>query len=119
MDNSIGHFHDFSVFNTLRREARAPAEDNPETLRQVARQFEAIFVQLMMKSLRETVPDGGLINDDSLRFYRDMMDQQLSLDVAAGRGIGLASAIERQLGRGLNAEGDALRLSMTGKDSSS
>lgn len=116
MDNSIGHFHDFSVFNTLRREARAPAEDNPETIREVARQFEAIFVQMMMKTMRETVPEGGLINDDSLKFYREMMDQQLSMNVAAGEGIGLASAIERQLGRGLNAEGDALRLSIRGKD---
>lgn len=116
MDNSIGHFHDFSVFNTLRRDARGPDSDNPETIRQVARQFESIFVQMMMKSMRETVPEGGLLNDDSLRFYQDMMDQQLSLNVAAGEGIGLASAIERQLSQGLSAEADALRLSMSGKE---
>jgi peptidoglycan hydrolase FlgJ len=116
MDNSIGHFHDFSVFNNLRREASAPAGDSPETIRQVARQFEAIFVQMMMKSMRETVPEGGLINDDSMRFYQDMVDQQLSLNVAGGKGIGLAPAIERQLSRGLSAEADALRLSITEKD---
>ena len=87
-------YTDFQGFTALRREAQ---QQSPEAIKEVAKQFESIFVGLMLKSMRDSVPDGGLFNSDTERMYRDMFDKQLSLNIANGPGIGLAAVIERQL----------------------
>lgn len=110
MKPDAAQYHDFSTFNAMRRDARAGGEAQRNTIGEVARQFEAIFVQMMMKSMRDTVEEGGLLNDDSMRFYQDMMDQQLSMDLSAQGGIGLAGTIERQLSPDVVAQ-DAARSS--------
>lgn len=88
-------YADFTKLTQLKKGAR---EENPETIRQVAKQFESLFVQMMMKSMRDTVPENELFGSNSERMYRDMHDKQLSLKIANGKGIGLARVIERQLG---------------------
>ena len=87
-------YTDFQGFTELRREAQ---QKSPEAIKEVAKQFESIFVGLMLKSMRDSVPDGGLFNSETERMYRDMFDKQLSLNIANGKGIGLAAVIERQL----------------------
>ena len=109
-------YHDFSVFNDLRRDARAEGDGKGENIKQVAQQFESIFVQMMMKSMRDTVQEGGLLNDDSMRFYQDMMDQQLSVDLSTQGGIGLAKTIERQLSPDLGARTSSVKLAMGKQD---
>ena len=88
-------YTDFQGLTELRREAR---QQTPEAIKQVAQQFEALFVQMMLKSMRDAVPDGGLFGSDQQRMYQDMFDKQLSMNVSGGRGLGLAAVIERQLG---------------------
>ena len=97
MNIDTPQYHDFSVFSDLRRNARSEGETAEDNVKVVAKQFESIFVQMMMKSMRDTVPEGGLLNDESMRFYQDMMDQQLSLELSQQGGIGMAETIERQL----------------------
>lgn len=116
MKMDAAQYHDFSVFNTLRREARAEGEASSENIKQVAQQFEAIFVQMIMKSMRDTVEEGGLLNGESMRFYQDMMDQQLSIDLSSQGGIGLAGTIERQLSPDLSASASAVKLAMGKQD---
>ncbi|MEQ8485043.1 MAG: flagellar assembly peptidoglycan hydrolase FlgJ [Pseudomonadales bacterium] len=90
------HFADFQAFSALRREA---AQDTPEARRVVARQFEALFVQQLLAQMRQASEvDGGLIDNERLKPYQSMHDQQLALTLAEGGGIGLADAILRQLG---------------------
>ncbi len=65
-----------------------------------AQQFESMFLQMMMKSMREATPQDGLMNSESSRFYTSMLDQQLAQNMAStGKGIGFAKMIEQQLGR--------------------
>ncbi len=73
-----------------RQEAGATSE--------AARQFEALFIQMMLKSMRATAGDGGLFDGAHTRLYQDMFDQQISMDIARGRGMGLAPMIVKQLG---------------------
>lgn len=63
----------------------------------VARQFEALFLQMMLKSMRDTVPEGGLLSSDSMDSYQQMFDSQLSVDLAEGGGVGLAEVIAKQI----------------------
>ncbi len=96
MINKAEVYTDFQGFTALRKEAR---EESPEAIKKVAKQFEALFVQMMMKSMRDAVPDGGLFGSDQQRMYQDMFDKQLSMNISSGRGIGLAAVIERQISR--------------------
>jgi len=87
---------DFNHFAGLR--AAADNRD-PAALREVASQFEALFLQTMLKSMREaSLGDPLFGNSDQHEMYQGMMDQQLALDMASGKGIGLADMLVRQLG---------------------
>lgn len=77
--------------------ARA-VEDAEGSLDAVARQFESLFVQQMLKSMRQAGLGEGLMDSEQSLFYRDMYDQQLSLHLAESGGIGLAEVIKRQMG---------------------
>lgn len=77
--------------------ARA-VEDAEGSLDTVARQFESLFVQQMLKSMRQASLGEGLMDSEQSLFYRDMYDQQLSLHLAEHGGIGLAEVIKRQMG---------------------
>ncbi len=80
------------------------ASNPQEGLKAAAQQFEALFLQQVMKSMRDTVPQDGLLNSDSSRFYTSLLDQQLAQNLASsGKGIGFARLIEQQLGKNLGA----------------
>ncbi len=74
----------------------AAQTNSPQALRAVARQFEAVFTEMMLKSMREATPQDGLFDNDQTRLYTSMLDQQLSQDMA-NKGIGLADVLMRQL----------------------
>ncbi len=87
---------DFSHFAALRRGADG---HDPEVLREVAGQFEALFLESMLKSMREATPGDPLFGDShSHDMYRGLLDQQLAMEMASGKGIGLAEMLVRQLG---------------------
>lgn len=87
---------DFSHFSGLR--AAADNRD-PAALREVAGQFEALFLQTMLKSMREaSLGDPIFGNSDQQEMYQGMLDQQMALEMASGKGIGFADMLVRQLG---------------------
>jgi len=88
-------YTDFSSLTSLKKGAR---ENSPEAIKEVAKQFESLFVQMMLKSMRDTVPENELFGSNAERMYQDMYDKQLSMHISSSRGIGLSNVIERQLG---------------------
>lgn len=96
---------DFSQYGALRRGAE---QNDPAVLREVAGQFEALFVQTLLKNMRQSELAEPLFGaSDQHDMYQEMMDQQLSLSMTRGRGIGLADMLVRQL------DGEALPSSPT------
>mgnify|MGYP006300771755 FL=1 len=89
-------WHDVSGLSGLKHAGR---RNDPEALRAAAEQFEALFVQQMLKSMRDTVPEDGPFASREANTYRDMLDRQLAVDVAASGDFGIADALVRQLGR--------------------
>lgn len=79
--------------------------DDPQALKAAARQFEAVFLQMMLKSMRAATPQTGMFDSDQTRFYQELLDAQLAQVMAARGGTGLAAVIERQLARPGTAEG--------------
>lgn len=90
--------------NGLSKLKQAAKDNSPEALKAVASQFEAMFVNLMLKSMRDATPQDGMFDNEQTRTFTSMLDQQLSQSIAS-RGIGLADIMTRQLTRtaGLNA----------------
>ncbi|HMW76410.1 MAG TPA: rod-binding protein, partial [Rhodocyclaceae bacterium] len=77
----------------------AMAKDPQQGLKEAARQFETMFLQMVMKSMRDATPQDGLMDSDQTRFYTSMLDQQLAQNLASGKGLGFARLIEEQLGQ--------------------
>ncbi|MEW7984255.1 MAG: flagellar assembly peptidoglycan hydrolase FlgJ [Candidatus Thiodiazotropha sp.] len=88
-------YHDFSGLTALKHQAR---EDKAGTADQVARQFESLFVQMMVKQMRQASFGTGLFESKQSEFVRDMYDQQLSLHLSEQRGLGMAKLLRNQLG---------------------
>ena len=83
---------------------RATSRNNPRAaLQQVAKQFEGVFVQMMLKSMRDASFGDPIFDSNQSDFYRDMFDKQVALDLAEKKGIGLAEALVQQLSRHLPA----------------
>jgi len=77
---------------------RLQAKQNPEqALKGVAQQFEAVFLQMLLKSMRDATPQDGPMESEQTRMYTSMLDQQMAQSLSA-RGIGLAEVMLRQLG---------------------
>ena len=95
-------FNDIGFLGALRAEANSAPN---KALEEVASQFEALFLQQMMKSMRDAVPKGDLMNSDHMETFQSMADQQMSLSLSREGGIGLARMLVEQLQtRGLVSE---------------
>ena len=75
---------------------RVASKTDQAGLEAAARQFEALFLGMMLKSMREATPRDSLMDSEQSRLYMSMLDQQLSQSMAA-RGVGLAEIMMRQL----------------------
>jgi flagellar protein FlgJ len=105
-----GVYTDFQGLGKLRAEA---AKDEKSAQREVAQQFEALFIESMLKSMRTASFGDSLTGSDQADMYRDMMDHQLAINLSQSGGIGMADIIERQLGgvgetKGKTASPDAI-----------
>lgn len=88
---------DFHGLNQLRQQA-GQGRNEQQTLRQVAGQFESLFVNMMLKSMRQASLAEGLFDSEQSKVYQDMADQQLASDLSMRGGLGLQDVIMRQLG---------------------
>ena len=76
------------------------AARNPEkTVDKVAEQFESIFINMMLKSMRNATQRSGLMDSQAGRMYESMFDQEVSLHLAKNGSLGLAEKIKSQIQR--------------------
>ena len=91
------NFTDLNSLNSIKKMGRAGDE---QALREVAKQFEAMFVQQLLKTMRATedvFSEGNYDQSSEMKFHRDLMDQQMSLELTKGSGLGLAEALFNQM----------------------
>ena len=88
---------DFQGLAELRRSSNNDRND-ADTMRQVAAQFESLFVNMMLKSMRQASLGEGMFDSSQSDMYRDIADQQLAMDLSSRGGLGLQDIILRQLG---------------------
>jgi flagellar protein FlgJ len=88
--------------NGLNKLRVAAKESSPESIRETAKQFEAMFLNMMLKSMRDATPQESMFESDQTRTYTAMLDQQLSQSLAS-KGMGLADVLIRQLTKNAGA----------------
>ncbi|MFN0314229.1 MAG: rod-binding protein [Burkholderiales bacterium] len=77
---------------------RGRTEKDPEgALKMAAQQFESLVLDIVFKSMRKTVSEGSLFDNESTRLYTDMLDQEMSKKIASSGGLGLADMLLKQL----------------------
>ncbi|OON61013.1 flagellar rod assembly protein/muramidase FlgJ [Massilia sp. KIM] len=85
---------DTKALGELKQGAKA---GSPGALKEAATQFEAMFINMMMKSMRDATPQEGMLDNQQTKMFTSMLDQQTSQNLAK-RGMGLADVLVRQLG---------------------
>lgn len=88
--------------NDIRQQSRSgDSEDKKAALREAAQQFEAIFMKMLLSSMRkaqDVLESDSPFNSESTKFYRDMHDQQMAVELSSNGSLGLTDLIVRQLG---------------------
>jgi len=110
------YYADFSGLEGLKKNVKA---DDPQAIRAAAQQFESLFTDMMLKSMRAAKLGNGLGDSQQSDLYQDMYDQQISLKMAQGKGIGLADMLVQQLTRNSAAKAAAGHVAASGSASSS
>ncbi|USX28241.1 flagellar assembly peptidoglycan hydrolase FlgJ [Oxalobacteraceae bacterium OTU3CINTB1] len=95
---------DIKDMGGLRQSAKA---GGAESLKTASTQFEAMFVNMMMKSMRDASPQDGMMNSEQTKMFTTMLDQQTSQNIAK-KGIGLSDVLIRQLTKTADAQAQAL-----------
>ena len=91
------NYFDLQGLDQLRQKAQG---NSKESIREVANQFESMFASMLIKSMRQTneaFETDSPFNNKNTKFYTDMQDQQLALDISRHGSLGLADALVRQL----------------------
>lgn len=91
---SSSTYLDFNALTQLKGEA---ARDPSKAVRKTAEQFEAYFIQQMMKTMRDSVEKSDLVEGGNMEMYQDLMDKEVSLSMVQRGGMGLADMLERQM----------------------
>ncbi|BBB25151.1 flagellar assembly peptidoglycan hydrolase FlgJ [Amphritea japonica] len=95
-------YTELGEMNKLRQQAR---DNDPKALQSVAEQFEQLFLNMLVKSMRDanaTFSEDSYFNSSQVQFYQEMSDSQLTKELAENKGIGLAEVLVRQLGGNLD-----------------
>ena len=84
--------------------SKSNSQESNEELKAVAEQFEAIFVEQLLKAARQSNLADGLFDNEEVETYRDMLDKEYAKSIATNTSLGIASAIETKFSHVLDKE---------------
>ena len=90
-----------SIIDNARVAAESSLASKPrgdQSLREVAEQFEAIFLNEFIKQARKAKLADDILGSDAQDTYQEMMDRELSTQLSGRVNLGIAEALVRQLG---------------------
>ena len=92
--NPTGLAIDPKALGDLKRRA---AEDPQGALKSVARQFESLLLEQMMRAMRSAAPGESVFDNEATRMFTGVLDQEFARQLATRGGIGLADMMVKQL----------------------
>jgi len=110
MDTRIDTAANLALDTQSLGQLRLQAKQSPDqALKAAAQQFEAVFLNMMLKSMREATPQDGMFDNEQTKMFTGMLDQQLTQNMSS-RGVGLADIMVRQLSQGLGGQPGGAKL---------
>lgn len=98
VEQAVSGTKNLSQANGTVEKSISPAE--AKKIDEASRNFEALLLHQMLKSMWESVPAGGLFGDSNeSQMYRDMFNEALADSISEGQGIGVRDVIVRDLRR--------------------
>ena len=95
--------NNYSDINALSALKANPS--SPQAIHAVAQQVEALFLQMMLKSMRDASAELGEGDSNEMGMYQDMFDKQISLSLSQRQDLGLSALLARQLSNAAAADG--------------
>jgi flagellar protein FlgJ len=80
---------------------------SPQALHAIAQQVDALFLQMMLKSMRDATAGEGEADSNEMGMYQDLFDKQVALSLSQHQDLGLGSMVTRQLAAQAAASGSA------------
>ena len=87
------NYSDLNGLAALKKDPRSP-----QALHAVAQQIDALFLQMMLKSMRDASAEVGESASNEMSMYQDMFDKQIALSLSQHQDMGLGAQLTRQLG---------------------
>ncbi len=89
-----GSYLDFGGLGALKGQARTDAKS---ATRETAQQFEAMFLQMMMKTMRDATPKADLVESAAKDTFEGMFDKEVSVSMAKRNALGLADMLVKHM----------------------
>ena len=83
----------------MRNQSKFGQIDSEKDMEKVARDFESVFVNKLLESMRKAVPKSGLLDSSALDMYQSMMDQEMAKNMSKRKGMGLGEMVYKDLSR--------------------
>jgi len=91
------NYFDQNSLNSVKTMGR---HNDPAALKEISKKFEAMFVQQMLKSMRDAnavFAEGDMFSSEDVKFHQEMMDHQMVLNLTSGEGVGIAKSMYQQM----------------------
>ena len=83
----------------MRGQSKFGQVDSEKKMEKVARDFESVFVNKLLESMRKAIPKSGLLDSSALDMYQSMMDQEMAKNMSERKGMGLGEMVYKDLSR--------------------
>ena len=83
----------------MRNQSKFGQIDSEKDMEKVARDFESVFVNKLLESMRKAVPKSGLLDSSALDMYQSLMDQEMAKNMSERKGMGLGEMVYKDLSR--------------------
>lgn len=99
---------DFTGLGRLRGKAHG---DSASAAKEAGQQFEAMFIQMMLKAMREATPKSEFLRSNAMDTYEDLYDKEISMQMAKRGALGIGDMLSRQTSNLQSVALDAANLS--------
>ena len=83
----------------LRNESGFGKIDAEKDIEKVSRDFESVFLNKLLSSMRKTIPKSGLLDSFASDMFQSMMDEEMSKEMSKNKGMGMGEMIYNDLSK--------------------
>ena len=83
----------------LRNESGFGKMDAEKDIEKVSRDFESVFLNKLLTSMRKTIPKSGLLDSFASDMFQSMMDEEISKEMSKNKGMGMGEMIYNDLSK--------------------